>query len=306
MPKPDAPTMTRHGARLAGLTLLVLAGTLLGAWLAGRPAAAGGVPALTEAQWLSGHSADWRVGRLASNPNILVIEFPSLAAQARALNRMAALLEKRDTPRQRVLDDAALAKAIRDAGDTPETYLFGHDHPSDAMARFFSLAAQQRVPLNAQEQRLHALLLAERLLGDGTRPAHPPQALVTFTALQPDDPATPVDEGVDPARREAVLRHELSHGEFFTRPAYREQCWAFWRGLSDAQRSVWRDFLAGLDYVAADEELMVNETQAFLMHTADARVFSAELLGVAQADLDAMRLRFRAAAALSSASGAGK
>ena len=41
-----------------------------------------------------------------------------------------------------------------------------------------------------------------------------------------------------------------------------------------------------------DELLMVNETQAFLMHTPDRRAFSAASLGVSEAQLTAWRRRF--------------
>ena len=37
---------------------------------------------------------------------------------------------------------------------------------------------------------------------------------------------------------------------------------------------------------------MVNETQAMLMHTPDERAFGAAALGVSQAELAKMRLRF--------------
>ncbi len=261
---------------------------------------AGTLPHLqTYAQWVSGRADDWRVGRLASNPKIWMIEFPSLAAQGQALNRIAALIEKRDTPRERVLDDPALAAAIVKSGDTPDTYLFGHDYAADALARFFALAQRQRITLNAGERRLHGLLLAERLWTEtarGAAPAVPLHALVTFTTVQPDRPDTLVDESVDAVRREAILRHELSHGEFFTNAAYRAHCWAFWKRLSDKERSRFRAFLNGLDYEPTHEALMVNETQAFLMHTPDERVFSAAQLGLPQATLDLLRARFRAGA----------
>ena len=245
---------------------------------------------------LDGRSDDWRVARLALNPNILVIEFPNLADQGRTLNRLAALLEKNKAPRDRVLSDEALARFIQQAGDTPETFYFGHDYPAEAVARFFTLAVNQQVRLNPSEMRLGNLLLFSKLLkeeNDRLQAGADRQAVVTFSALQSDNPRTTNDEGVDAQRREAILRHELSHGEFFTNAAYRQHCWSFWQKLSDEDRKLFRDFLTAQDYDPHNDELMVNEAQAFLMHTPDSRAFSAQLLRVPQARLDALRARFR-------------
>lgn len=245
---------------------------------------------------LEGRSDDWRVARLALNPKILVIEFPNLASQGAALNRLAALLEKYKAPRDRVLTDEGLARFIQQVGDTPETFYFGHDYPAEAVARFFTLSVNQQVRLNPDELRLGNLLLFSKMLreeNDRLVPAPEREAVVTFTALQADNPRTAADETVDPQRREAILRHELSHGEFFTNAAYRQHCWTFWQNLSDEDRALFRTFLTAANYDPHNDELMVNETQAFLMHTPDQRAFSARIFGVPEKKLEALRARFR-------------
>lgn len=245
---------------------------------------------------LAGQSDDWRVARLALNPKILVVEFPNLTAQGQTLNRLAALIEKDKAPRDRVLGDESLARFIQQSGDTPETFYFGHDYPAEAIARFFTLAVNQQVQLNPSELRFGNLLLFSKLLTEENDRllANPDrQAVVTFTALQQDNPKTGVDETVDAQRRETILRHELSHGEFFTNAAYRQHCWTFWQNLSDEDRKRFREYLVKQDYDPRNEELMVNEAQAFLMHTPDPRAFSASAFGISQAKLDALRARFR-------------
>ncbi len=245
---------------------------------------------------LSNRSDDWQVMRLAENPKILVIEFPNLAAQGEALNRLAALIEKNKAPRDRVLSDDGLAKFIKQVGDTPETFYLGHDYPAEAVARFFTLAVDQQLMLNAAELRIGNVLLeagllreeSDRLIANPDR-----QAVVSFTALQADDPNTPANETVDARHRETILMHELSHGEFFTNAAYRDHCWKFWQSLTDADRQHLRKFLTAQGYDPRNEDLMVNETQAFLMHTPDPRAFGAEQLGVSSARLDELRAKFK-------------
>lgn len=253
------------------------------------------IPTLTTAELLAGHSKDWRVARLQENTAVLVLEFPSLAVQGAAMNRMAALLEKADAPRDRVLSDVELASFIARLGDNAQTFYQGHDYDGASLARFFGLVARQRQPLNAEEQRLRALLLAAGILVEGADGLQAPgsQAMITFSATQADDPGTPMDETVDERRREAVLRHELSHGQYFTRPDYREHCKRFWREvLSEPQREAIRRYLAGLGYDRSNEELMLNEAQAFLMHTSDARAFHAGLIGMTEPALAELRTRF--------------
>jgi hypothetical protein len=55
---------------------------------------------------------------------------------------------------------------------------------------------------------------------------------------------------------------------------------------------LFRRYLEGLDYNPRDEELMVNEMQAMLMHTPDSRAFNAAALGVSPAVLDGLRGQF--------------
>jgi hypothetical protein len=244
----------------------------------------------------------WRIARLHSNAAVLVIEFPNLLEQGLAFNRAAAYIEKKSSTRNRVLSDEELAALVKKSGDSAETFYFGHDYSGEQMKQFFAQSKAQGIALNAQELQLRDVLLKASLLQETRSPAgrevaqlHAPgqQAVISFSALQIDDPATKTDEGVDALRRESTLRHELSHGEFFTRPAYQKQSWKFWqKGLNKAEREMFRRMLAGMDYDSDNELLMVNETQAVLMHTPDTRAFDASNLGVTPAQLQDLRMRF--------------
>lgn len=249
-------------------------------------------------EWLAGHSTDWRVGRMREYPDVVVIEFPSLVEQGQAMNRIAALLEKRDSPRDRLLDDRELAALIERNGDVSATFYQGHDYGGSALARFFDLAATQRVALNPQERRLLDVLLgigalnrspaaAGRYLSPGV------QALISFTATQLDDPSTRPDETVDERRRESVLRHEASHGVYHTQAVYRDHWRAFWsKVLTEPQRERMRHHLSTVGYDQSNQELVIDEAQAFLLHTQDTRAFSAADVGLTETLLDALREQF--------------
>uniref|UniRef100_UPI001F32CAA8 hypothetical protein n=1 Tax=Falsiroseomonas oryziterrae TaxID=2911368 RepID=UPI001F32CAA8 len=279
-----------------GAALLVLGG---GAALLFWPAAAPQAPApppvaavsaielialATEADILAAHSSDLAVRRLAPNPAVLVLDFPTLAEQGRMLNRVAALVEKAGLPRDRVLDDAALAAAIRAGGTTPETFYYGHNYRASDLLRFFQLADRDGVRLNADEERLRGLL---RDIGWLSLGAH--GAVVSI-------PHAGVEPWLDMRARAAMLRHELSHGEFFTNPVFEATVWRFWREmLTESERTRFRAALAAESYDPTLEEVMANEAQAFLFNTPDERFFNPATIGMPPERVAALRAAFIAA-----------
>jgi hypothetical protein len=243
-------------------------------------------------------SSRLRSSRFKAEPAIVVIEYPTLREQGLAMNRLAAMFEKRAAHRDRVLTEVELDELMRRSGDSIATFYQGHDYPAAKAAQFFSRAEAQGVVLNAQETQLRSLLIEAGLMKRAATAgfqAEGEQAVVSFTSVQPVAPSTAPAERVDVVRREAILRHELSHGEFFVNPAYRAHCMNFWRHvLRKQERRMFSAYLKSLDYNSGDEELMANETQALLMHTPDSRAFSARSLGVSESALTELRIRFRA------------
>ena len=223
------------------------------------------------------------VFRLADNPRILVLDFASLHEQGRMLNRVAAFVEKAGLPHDRVLTDAELDAAILARGDTVETFYFGHDYAAAALARFFERADSQRIELDPQEEKLRALLRQEGwFAGDVAA------GLISL-------PKVGSDPRITASARAAILRHELSHGEFFSNPAYAEYVRGFWtQQLTEDERAGVRAFLGREEYDVRDEELMLNEMQAYLMFTRDPAFFTPERAGLTRARLVELQTRFLA------------
>jgi hypothetical protein len=237
----------------------------------------------TEQQILDHVSTDLTVFRLADNPRILVLDFASLHDQGRMLNRVAALTEKAGLPHDRVISDSELGAAISARGDTVETFYYGHDYAAASLARFFDLADREHVELDRQEARLRALMVQEGWFAPGVT-----AGLISL-------PAVGSDPKVTTAARAAILRHELSHGEFFSNPVYAGFVHDFWlTTLTDAERTMFRGFLAREEYDPTVEELMYNEMQAYLMFTRDPMFFSPGLAGLTQTRLAELQSRFLA------------
>ena len=198
--------------------------------------------------------------RFADNPNIIVLDFPSLRMQGEMLNRVASLIEKAGLPRRRVLDDGELDSAIRERGDTVETYYYGHDYRADDLAFFFATADRQHIVLDAGETQLRALLEQLGWLRPGAA-----GALISVPRI---------GAAITEPMRAAMLHHELSHGEFFSDPAYASYVEGFWlHAMTEAERVAVRNFLGSMGYDTDDEALMYNEMQAYLMFTYDPHFF---------------------------------
>ena len=221
--------------------------------------------------------------RFADNPRILVLDFASLYEQGKMLNRVAAFVEKAGLPHDRVLTDNELEAAILARGDTVETFYFGHDYSASALRRFFATADRQRIELDPQEETLRALLRQEGWLE--------PDVAAGLISL----PKVGSDPRITASVRTTILRHELSHGEFFSDPDYAEYVYDFWlRDMSQDERAGVRAFLGSEEYDVQNEALMFNEMQAYLMFTRDPAFFTPERAGLTQERLAALQARFLA------------
>jgi hypothetical protein len=238
-------------------------------------------PRADESEILAAEGPSTRVFRFQRAPQILVISFGSLLEQGNALNRLGAFIEKAGLPRDRVLDNSQLAAAIRDSGDTTESYYYGHDYRAADLARFFQTAARDGIVLRPEELWVRTLLDELGLLTPG--------AVGALISIPPES----VNPPIDAASRATILQHELSHGLYFTDEDYARFARGFWRNtLSDPQRASFRRFLSRQGYDSTNEDLMLNETQAYLIHTPDARYFRPALVGMSEAEAARLRAIF--------------
>ncbi|HEY4254647.1 MAG TPA: hypothetical protein VGM87_25820 [Roseomonas sp.] len=235
------------------------------------------VPVLDEETILTNVATVPRMFRLRENPRVFVLDFPTLEMQGEAMNRMAALVEKVGQPRNRLLDDEALAHAIAASGDTPATYYYGHNYRSADLARFFMMAERDQVTLTMGEEwmRLQYEIAKEMVQG--------PEG---FALL-----AVPgVERRVDITMRRAILHHEIGHGHYFTRPAFAAHVQRVWREIfTEQERASYRRFLESEGYDPALEDVMINEAMAYTVFTPDRRFFAPAMVGIEEARVEALR-----------------
>jgi hypothetical protein len=273
----SAPKPRRRGGIISAAVafVLLLVGGGAGAWLWLGRAPAVAIDTETEAQINQAQPCAVTVSRFAPDPDIVVIDFPSLTIQGLMLNRVAALVEKAGLPRDRVLDDAALNQAIYDCGDTIESYYYGHDYKAADLQKFFALAAAQGVKLNPHELWLKALLQQLGWLAPGAN-----GAIITLPAA-----GGPISAEM----RAVILHHEISHGAFYTNPAYAAYATQFWASLTARDRAAFTGFLGREGYDTANTNLMLNETQAYLIFTRDPKFFNGSVVNMTAAQVEQLR-----------------
>jgi hypothetical protein len=236
------------------------------------------VTSADEAAILAAPGDRLRVFRLSQAPAVIVLAFASMHEQALTLDRVGAFVEKAGMPRNRVLPDAELLSRIGQTGEDFDSFYYGHDYRAADLARFFATAASDPTPLDPDELALKAFLAKDGMLQPG--------AVGAVISVPPVSVQPPVDEGA----RATILRHEISHGVYFTDPAYRAYTTRFWaEAMSEAERAAFRKMLAGEGYDTSNEDLMRNEMQAYLVHTTDRRYFDPTRLGI---DAAGLRRRF--------------
>ncbi len=226
-------------------------------------------------------AAEPTIFRFSANPRILVLDFASLLDQGRMLNRVAALVEKAGLPRDRLLTDDELDRAVSAGGDTVETYYYGHDYGVSSLLRFFALGDRDNVRLVGEEDTLRRLIRQEGWFAPDIQ-----AALISI-------PQVGADQHITRSGRAIILHHELSHGEYFTDPTYAAFVHRFWtQTLTTTERDRFRRHLRSLGYDSGLAEVMENEAQAYLMFTGEGDFFRPDMIGMSQIRLDELRNGF--------------
>jgi hypothetical protein len=273
--RPAAKRGVPKGLIFAGVAaLVVLAGGAGAAYMMLRTPVMP-IDTETEAQIDATRPCAIKISRFADDPAVVVVDFPDLTTQGLTLNRVAALVEKAGLPRGRVLNDVQLNQAIYSCGETIESYYYGHDYKAADLARFFNLAAADGVKLNPHELWLKQLVRQLGWLQPGAN-----GALITLPAASP-----PITQEM----RAVILHHELSHGGFYTIPADQKYAETFWANLTPQDRAAFTGFLGRQGYDTTNTELMLNETQAYLIFTRDPLFFNAAAVGMSTAQVDTLR-----------------
>ncbi len=260
----------------ACVVVLLVIGSAI--WFATRPAP---FPLADEQAIFHHTGTQFTVFRFADDPLVLVIDCPGLHAQGMMFDRIAALIEKAGAPKDRVLSMPAFRAMLAAADSTIGTYYYGDDYPAKALRKFFRLAKAEHIALTGDENRLRGIAWQAGFLTPGAN-----GAVISIPQAGPQ-------HRVGLRARAVILRHELSHGAYFTIQAYHAFVHHFYdTALTGAEQGDFAAFLEHQGYDGQDHGLIVNETIAYLIFTRDREFFRGEAVGLAPRRLAALRAEF--------------
>jgi hypothetical protein len=243
---------------------------------------------------LNNKSEEVKVYDYEGRRNIFLFDFPSLTDQGRMFNRIVALIERIGAPRSRVLSNEELSQLIRTLGRTEATLAYGNDFLISELVIFFNLAELGGIELNEHELALQQYIINQKLIRmrTGFFQSIQPNAVILSIPQVSRDPSL-INLVTELARR-TILAHELSHAEYYTNPIYTNYVRHFWGNILDnTERDAFRRFLERGGYNPDNKEMMINEMQAYLMHTPDPRAFNAETLGLAENRIATLQNKFK-------------
>jgi hypothetical protein len=188
---------------------------------------------------------DYALYRWDVLPDTLVFDFVDYATQDAYLKRLAFFAEKPGF-RGRLATDAEIER------------LHGwnaHDYSTTTLAAFFSLVGKQGFRLNDKELRLLETLVSYGVLireSEGSLKAGR-GAIIS------------VSQESTPALRRVFIDHESSHALYFQDAEYRRLASRLWSALVPEARRFWQQHFVWRRYDIRDEDLCVNELQAYLV-----------------------------------------
>ncbi|MFA6971032.1 MAG: hypothetical protein WC208_06465 [Gallionella sp.] len=243
---------------------------------------------------LNARSDAFAIWNYAGNPDIFVFDFPGLTLQGRTFNRAMQLTEQFNEPYKHVLSMAELIKYLEAIRRNQANFAFGHDFLVSELVLFFNLAVKDKTEMLPEELALRDFLLQQGLMTSWRgfyRSQKPDVVILSIPQIQEKHDHEP---RINELARRAIFTHEMAHAEYYSNPYYAEYCRKFWsEKLNDAQRSVFQKFLSHYNYSVNQQELLINEMQAYLMFTPDPNSISAAKLGITEEEFEAMKAAFR-------------
>ena len=193
------------------------------------------------------------VARWDVDPRVHLLRFASAAAQRDAMGRPSIFLEDLDL-------HGTIPERVPTGQRGGVANYSGHNMRARDLARFINRLRAER-PGGAAETPAESSLVAA-LSSCGALRSDKSGRVV---AARDDLVVAAVAGSSDKNEVRDALLHEAMHMVFYVDEAFAERCWSFWRErATERDKTAWIAFLRDLRYNVEDEELVVNELQAYM------------------------------------------
>ena len=194
-----------------------------------------------------------------ADARVFLLVFPSARCQRRALGRASMYLEDPDAR-------GGVAAALPSGARGGVANYSGHNMRVSALCRFVDACGGVDACW-AEERELMSALTAHGIVTRDARTGACAEARdVVKYRHKGEACVVAVNASADAREVRDALIHEAMHGLWYARRAYAEACYAYYASdaLDDAERAIWVEFLRELRYATDDEEVVVNEFQAYM------------------------------------------
>lgn len=243
---------------------------------------------------LNGRSGEFCIWNYAGNANVYVFDFPTLKQQGQTFNRAMQLTEQYNESYKRVFSLDEMNKYLIAIRRNQANFAFGHDFLVSELVLFFNLASRDKITLLPDEATMRDFLLEQGMMDNWRGFYRAKRPDVVILSIPQVHERLDNEPRINELARRAIFTHEIAHAEFYSNPYYADYCRKFWaEKLSESQRGVFQKFLSNYNYSVNQQELLINEMQAYLMFTPDPNSVSAAKLGIEDTEWEAMKSLFR-------------
>lgn len=285
MPEPEIPAVPAKNGAAQATTSVVVAEIKL-------PASP---RVLSREQIVTAQAAERTFYWLLDNPRVLVLDMPNVEDQSRVFARLVIFIERSSAPRHRILSVDEVLKWRLANKETLATLTIGNNIRANDFALFFNTARLQVEPITEDEQWLLARLLEHgviKAVENGYESLAPEKIVISAPQVSKIEGCANCT--ITPLKRDLILRHELAHARFITDQVYRNYVWWFWHNILTSQQRVdISKYLRSLGYDLGAPDMLINEMQAFLIHTPESEYFSSRAAGLAGKQMAELHASFK-------------
>ncbi len=246
------------------------------------PVVAGNPGVLSREQIVTAKAGERTFYWLQNNPRVLVLDMPNVEDQSRIFARLVIFIERSSAPRHRILSVEEVLKWRLVNKETLATLTIGNNIRANDFARFFNVARLQNEPITEDENWLLTQLIKHGVImsvANGYESLAPEKIVISVPQVSKIEGCANCT--ITMLKRDLILRHELAHARFITDQVYRNYVWWFWHNiLTSQQRIDISKYLRSLGYDLSAPDMLVNEMQAFLIHTPESEYFSSRAAGL--------------------------
>lgn len=255
----------------------------------------GGLRVLSREQIVTTQAAERTFYWLQNNPRVLVLDMPNVEDQSRVFARLVIFIERSSAPRHRILSVDEVLKWRIANKETLATLTIGNNIRANDFVQFFNTARLQGEPITEDENWLLAHLIEYGVIqavANGYESVMPEKIVISVPQVSKVEGCANCT--ITPLKRDLISRHEFAHARFITDQIYRHYVWWFWHNiLTSQQRTDVSKYLRSLGYDLSAPDMLVNEMQAFLIHTPESEFFSSRGAGLTAKQMAALQADFK-------------